>query len=85
MAHPLPNRPVFRVGQPGILGQQRAGGLLRLAKQAHVPGQVHQLHLGQTVLAVAEKITGAPGFQVLLRDLKTVGGGGQDTQTLHRL
>ena len=66
--------------QPGIGGQKVGGILLGSLEGAGVGHQVGQLQGRQTVLPFAEKVAGAPVFQVVAGDGEAVGGVAQKLQ-----
>ena len=68
-----PQALVFRLLQ-SVLGQQLLGAGLGLAQDFHVCGHVGDLQLGQTVLALAKEVPGAPQLQVCLGNLKSIAG-----------
>ena len=62
----------FRSGASSSPASERFGGGLRLVQHVHAAEKVLDVHFRQTVLARAEKVTGAAQLQIGLRDLKAV-------------
>ena len=63
--------------------EQLPGRLLGLLQKAHVSAEIGQGQLRQAVLAASKEVAGAAQLQVLLGDLKAIGGGGQSFQPGH--